>query len=343
MASHHAVEFIADAYHEGKQQQLQGHTHQGVEDPGIEFRRNGPQDYGGHREHQNRHDDDHKQEAGAAAGMEPGLLADVFHRQGQLSLIAANGLMLSPMVGEYSFHILHAGDQEHIDQEDHNTQNALQKIARQFIARHPALNELAQQGRQQNEQRHGKQDAHDHRQGDDHALSLFRGELFFQPGVKLRLFFLRSLVLVGGVDIRRVHQGGNAGLHGGAEAENAADKGNLLYGEFFGRFPGFDLGLDALLVAHHRGALVRAHHHDPFDQRLTADHGFEFFVGFFLCHSIPFSSPVLRYCASMGSRMVTRMPPPSALDSSREPLCMDTISSHTARPMPLPRALEDPL
>jgi len=45
----------------------------------------------------------------------------------------------------------------------------------------------------------------------------------------------------------------------------------------------------------------------------------------------------------MGSRMVTMAPPPSALPMSNTPPWRWTISSHTARPMPLPRALEEPL
>ena len=45
----------------------------------------------------------------------------------------------------------------------------------------------------------------------------------------------------------------------------------------------------------------------------------------------------------MGSRIVTTVPPPSALAMSKVPSWRRTISSHTARPMPLPRALELPL
>ena len=41
--------------------------------------------------------------------------------------------------------------------------------------------------------------------------------------------------------------------------------------------------------------------------------------------------------------MVTTVPPPGALAMSNVPLCRRMISSHTARPMPLPRALDEPL
>ena len=44
----------------------------------------------------------------------------------------------------------------------------------------------------------------------------------------------------------------------------------------------------------------------------------------------------------MGKRMVTTVPPPSALPMSKVPSWRRTISSHTAKPMPLPRALELP-
>ena len=44
-----------------------------------------------------------------------------------------------------------------------------------------------------------------------------------------------------------------------------------------------------------------------------------------------------------GSRMVTTVPPPSALPIWKMPLWSRTISSQTARPMPLPRALDEPL
>ena len=44
-----------------------------------------------------------------------------------------------------------------------------------------------------------------------------------------------------------------------------------------------------------------------------------------------------------GRVIVTTQPPPEALPISNSPLWRRMISSHTARPMPLPRALEEPL
>ena len=41
--------------------------------------------------------------------------------------------------------------------------------------------------------------------------------------------------------------------------------------------------------------------------------------------------------------IVTTQPPPSALPISKVPPCSRTISSHTARPIPLPLALDEPL
>ena len=49
------------------------------------------------------------------------------------------------------------------------------------------------------------------------------------------------------------------------------------------------------------------------------------------------------YSSPVGIQIVTSVPPPSAFSSVSVPPCMVTISSHTARPMPLPRALELPL
>lgn len=47
--------------------------------------------------------------------------------------------------------------------------------------------------------------------------------------------------------------------------------------------------------------------------------------------------------AANGSRTETSVPPPGALPIVSVPPERVTISSHTARPMPLPRALELPL
>ncbi len=44
-----------------------------------------------------------------------------------------------------------------------------------------------------------------------------------------------------------------------------------------------------------------------------------------------------------GRVIVTTQPPPEALPISNSPLWRRMISSHTARPMPLPRTLEEPL
>ena len=41
-----------------------------------------------------------------------------------------------------------------------------------------------------------------------------------------------------------------------------------------------------------------------------------------------------------GNRTVTSVPPPSAFSKISSPLCIATISSQTARPMPVPLALD---
>ena len=58
--------------------------------------------------------DDHKEEAGPAPGVVPGLLAHVLHREGQAGLIAEDGLMLRPVVLKDPVDILHPGAQGQI-------------------------------------------------------------------------------------------------------------------------------------------------------------------------------------------------------------------------------------
>ena len=62
-----------------------------------------------HAGDQNGHHNDHKEEAGAAAGVVPGLEADIVHRQLQPLLVAEDGLVLRPVVGKDPPYILHAG------------------------------------------------------------------------------------------------------------------------------------------------------------------------------------------------------------------------------------------
>ena len=56
-----------------------------------------------------------------------------------------------------------------------------------------------------------------------------------------------------------------------------------------------------------------------------------------------FSVMEVLYSSPTGMEIVTSVPPPSAFSSVSTPPCIVTISSQTARPMPLPRALELPL
>ena len=88
-----------------------------------------PVDVGKHDAgHQDRHDDDHEQKAGAAAGMVLGLGADVLHRQGQPRLIAEDGLMLRAVVAEHPVHVLLLGAEDQIRQKDRDFQKALHHV-----------------------------------------------------------------------------------------------------------------------------------------------------------------------------------------------------------------------
>mgnify|MGYP000852985425 CR=1 FL=1 len=175
---------------------------------------------------------------------------------------------------------------------------------------------------------------------DERVLRLLGGQALFQPGLKtagLLAFFVLVLLCK---EIRGIHEGGNAGLHGCAEIEDAADERQLLRRPLLRELPRLDLALQAVLRADDNGGFLRAEHHNALDEGLPADHGLELFLRLLcvlFCHVFPF------YCSAMGSRMVTTAPPPSALAMSSTPLCIVTISSQTARPMPLPRALEAPL
>ena len=60
-------------------------------------------------------------------------------------------------------------------------------------------------------------------------------------------------------------------------------------------------------------------------------------------HTVVRKSNICSIHSFSGMQMVTTAPPPSALAMSKVPPWSRTISSHTARPMPLPRALEEPL
>ena len=298
-----------------------------------------------------RHDDE--EEGGAAARMHPRHRADVFHGQRQLRLIAANGLVLGPVVGEDALHILHAGDEDHVNQEDDQAEQTLNQVLPYHSAAGQTLEEIPQLHRQQEEEQKGEAHAQDHRDRDQHGHEFLAAQLAFQPAVELGGRFLRLLILRHAGLLGGPHQGLDAVVHTAAEVDDAANHGpgeKAVLG-----LERLHLFLQALLgIAHHDGLLFRPAHHDALDQRLTADHGFEFFrdrTGFLghgrwysLCFdNWHFAGAKCDRYAVIGRLTVTSVPPPSALLSSSVPPCIVTISSQTARPMPEPRALELPL
>ena len=82
--------------------------------------------------------------------------------RGELSLVAADGLMLRAVIGEDAAHVLHAGHEEHVSKEDHDAQQALEQVAHDLIRGDKAVQERAEQRRQHEEQRDGeRQSEHD--------------------------------------------------------------------------------------------------------------------------------------------------------------------------------------
>ena len=313
-----------------------------------------------HAGHQDGHEDHHKQKAGAAPGMVPGLDADVLHRQRQPRLIAENRLVLRPVVLKHPVDVLLLGAEDQVQQEDQNLQRALHQVpAPHGEAREEVEDAAGHKGGQHQEQQDGEPHAQNHGEGHDGPLQLFAGELGIQPLFEfggLRNLFLR-------VEVGGVHQGLHTVDHGGQEVDRAPDQGPAQDGvpvldepQLLHLFHQF-----AVLVPDHDGLLFRAPHQDAFDQRLSADASAEGAGLVFFCHGNSFLRLVTSQsyhdpqenanicsisCGNhsfMGRQMVTTAPPPSALPMVKMPLWRPMISSHTARPMPLPRALEDPL
>ena len=98
MPADKAVALIADRHDERQECKSDEQTHKHVAG-----RENGAYE----RKKQNRDRDDDKQEACAAARMQPGHAAAVFNGQRELRLIAADGLMLRAVIGKDALHVLH--------------------------------------------------------------------------------------------------------------------------------------------------------------------------------------------------------------------------------------------
>ena len=298
---------------------------------------------------QDGHHDHHKQEAGAAAGVVLGLDAGVFHRQRQARLIAEDGLMLRPVIAEHPAHVLLPGAEDQVSQENGDLHRPLDEVVHGGM---PGVEQPGDEGGQQHEQQQRQPQGQDHRHPHQHRLQLLRRNVLLQPLIQLGGLDVFVLgVIVGGE-----HQGLDAPDHGVQKRDGPPDDGPAQNGVLVldqGQL--LHLGHQALRRADHDGLLFRPAHENALDQGLTADGGAELLVVFFHGEWVPFqyhNTPAAKMQQAfdfysswpeMGSRMVTMAPPPSALPMSNTPPWRWTISSHTARPMPLPRALEEPL
>ena len=263
MTADKAVAFIADRHDERQQRKPDKHT-----DKHIAGWENGAYE----RKEQNRNCNNDKQEACAAARMQPGHTAAVFNGQRKLRLIAADGLMLRAVIGKDALHVLHPGNQDHIAHKDRDADHTLDQAADDGIV-DPAVKNTAQERRQQEEQTDGKQNAEKHGEGHDRLFQLLTAKLLLQPLLKfgrLRVFLLFR------EELRRIHERFHTGHHRRSKIHHAADQ--RPFGDAGALFKRLDLRDEALRPAHDDGALVRPLHHDALDQGLTADERFKFFL-----------------------------------------------------------------
>ena len=218
---------------------------------------------------QDGHDDDHKEEAGAAAGMMLGLDAGVFHRQGQARLIAENGLVFGTVVAEHPAHILLLGAEDQIGQKDGHLDDALNEIVEGGVL---SAEQPGHEGGQQHEQRQRHAQRQQHRHPYQHVLELFCRNVLFQPQVQLG--GLGGLVV--GEVVRREHQGLDAPDHGVQKGHGPPQDGKAQNGVFvLDKCQLLHLGHKALRGAHHNGLLFRATHEDALNESLSADGGAE--------------------------------------------------------------------
>ena len=113
-----------------------------------------------HRLSQETIDDDQK--AGAAARVEAGVFAYIFHRQFLAVLIAEDGLVLGSMVHEHPLDVAHVGNQRKVEDEDGNFGQSFQSGQRQRVA-DVILEKADQRGGQKGkeEQRHRQREQQD--------------------------------------------------------------------------------------------------------------------------------------------------------------------------------------
>ena len=206
--------------------------------------------------------------------MVPGLLADVFHRQGQALFIAEDGLVLRPVVLKHPLDVLLPGAKHEIDQENEDLQNTLHQIpAPQGKIREKVQNAAGQKRGQNEKQAHGQAHAQKHGKAHQQCFQLLAADFFLQPLFKLG----RLAHLVLRVKVRRIHQGLDPLDHGVQKIHRAPDEGPAQNG-----VPLLDevqllhlFHQVSLLVPHHDGLLFRPPHENAFNEGLSADAGAE--------------------------------------------------------------------
>ena len=260
-------QLIADAHDQRQKQQLEQH----------------PQADAAPRQHavEEHADDDHQnEEAGAAARMEPSVLAHILHGQLITGLIAGNGLVLGTVVLKHAVDLLHLGDGHHIGEEDANFQHRFQHhlgpAAQCYKVVHAAHDEGGQHGEQQNRQQAAQYGG----TGQQCVLCLF-AQVVAHPFFKGSLF-LFGVVVVTHAHLSRVHHVAVAHDQAFDHGDGTAHQRDLCPDAVV--LHRVDLGLNgAVRLAHGAADELRAAHHDAFHQRLPADAGLETFL-FWLIH-----------------------------------------------------------
>ena len=206
--------------------------------------------------------------------MQTGLAAHVFHGEGQLRLIAADGLVLRPMVGKQAAHILHAGNQIHVQEENSHTDHPLQEVDPQ-VAGNPPVKQAANDHGKQEEQAHGHSQTQHHGKAHQGLLEALISQLFFQPLVKLGGGLCLSLLRG---EVRRPHQSLHPYDVGAKEVIDPPDQGPSQGRMLRRQLPGGHLHREPLLAPDHHSVFVRPPHHNSLNEGLTADHGFKFLL-----------------------------------------------------------------
>ena len=223
------------------------------------------------QEYDDGYADDDEQEARAAAPVLPGALHDIFDVQVKAALDAVDALVLRPVIRENALDILHAGDEEHVAEEDRKAQDGLDEIDEDVGGAR-----LSQKTRDKEREQHKEGDREAHRENhgachDPFPLSLLFCFFLFRL-FGLRLPVLALLVLFHGL-VGGPHKRAHADDKRVDEGHHAAKKR-----DFPDRLPGNDALIRAdgerdlaVFLARGDGILPAVPHHDAFDDRLAAD------------------------------------------------------------------------